>query len=71
VERGLCQHCQTAPVTGRKRKYCDTHSREASAIWKRRHPELRGSWKDPDERKAYYRQYMREYRQKKRQGRAA
>jgi hypothetical protein len=66
VEQGPCQHCRTAPVTGRKRKYCDEHSRQASAIWKRRNPELRGSWKNPEDRKAYFRTYMREYRRRKR-----
>jgi hypothetical protein len=67
VERGLCQHCHTLPVTGRKRKFCDEHSRQASAIWKRKHPEWRTPWVTTHEkRRAYFRTYMRGYRRRKR-----
>ena len=67
MERGLCQHCQTTPVTGRKRKYCDTHSREASALWKRQHPEWRTPWNTtPEKQRAYRRAYMRGYRRRTR-----
>lgn len=60
------------PIVGRLRKYCRAHSRQASAIWKRQHPEWRTPWKKTDEeRRTYFREYMRRYRQRKREGRAA
>ena len=73
--RGLCHWCQTAPIVGRKRKYCLEHSRQASVIWKRKYRRL---WKaagdkywlvdwtnrTPEERRAYFRTYMRAYREK-------
>jgi hypothetical protein len=76
MDRGLCILCHAAPVTGRKRKYCEEHSRLASAIWKRTH---RRSWKaagdkywlsdwkhrTPEERRAYFSAYMRNYRKAK------
>ncbi len=74
MERDLCQHCHSAPVTGRKRKYCVQHSRSASAIWKRAHRRLwkaqgdkywLADWKSPEERRAYFRAYMRAYRHRK------
>jgi hypothetical protein len=75
MDRGLCIFCHLAPVTGRKRKYCDEHSNLASMIWKRQH---RRTWKaagdkywlsdwkhqTPEERRAYFRTYMRKYRQR-------
>ncbi len=75
MEHQPCHHCHTAPVTGRKRKYCDKHSREASAIWKRAHRRLwkaqgdkywLSEWKSDEERRAYFRTYMREYRRRRR-----
>jgi hypothetical protein len=75
VEQGPCHYCHKAPVTGRKRKYCDEHSREASAIWKREHRRLWkaqgdrywiSDWKSPDDRRTYFRTYMRGYRHRKR-----
>jgi hypothetical protein len=76
MDRGLCNFCHLAPITGRKRKYCDLHSKLASTLWKRKH---RRAWKDAgdkyweadwkqktaDERRAYFRTYMREYRKRK------
>jgi len=78
--RGLCHWCQTAPIVGRKRKYCLEHSLQASLIWKRKHrrlwkaagdPYWLADWKNktPEERRAYFRAYMRAYRQKLRRGR--
>jgi len=80
MERGLflCAHCRFKPVTPPKRKYCDDCSPLASTIWKRTHRRLwnaqgdshwRANWKHKtdEERKAYFREYMRKYRQKKKQ----
>ena len=75
MDRGLCVFCQLAPVTGRKRKYCDQHSSLASTIWKRKHrsvwkalgdPYWIADWKNktPEERRAYFREYMRKYRKR-------
>jgi hypothetical protein len=76
MDRGLCHSCHVKPILGRKRKYCEEHSRLASVLWKR---ERRRLWKEkgqkywqdawenktPEERKAYFRQYMRQYRRRK------
>jgi hypothetical protein len=73
----LCLYCHTRPIPPLKRKYCDVHSGEASAIWKREH---RRQWKalgdrywladwkhkSDEERRAYFRAYMRAYRLKRR-----
>ena len=78
-EKGLCHWCQAAPIVGRKRKYCLEHSRQASLLWKRKHRQLckatcdkywLADWanKTPEERRAYFRMYMRGYRQKLRRG---
>ena len=80
VTRGLCHWCQTALIVGRKRKYCPEHSRQASLIWKRVHRRLWKAAGDPywladwkhktvEERRAYFRTYMRAYRKKLRRGR--
>jgi hypothetical protein len=75
MDRGLCIFCRLSPITGRNRKYCDEHSRLASTIWKR---QSRRIWKDAgdqywlsdwkhkssEERKAYFRTYMRQYRKR-------
>ena len=75
MDRHLCIYCETAPVAPGKRKYCDAHSRQASAIWKRAHRRLRkiqgekywlAHWKSPEDRRAYFRTYMRDYRTRKR-----
>lgn len=69
----VCVYCQAEAIVGRKRKYCDVHSRQASVIWKRLHRRLwhaagdkywLSDWKHktPAERRAYFRQYMRQYR---------
>jgi len=76
MERGLCIFCHAAPVTGRKRKYCDQHSRLASTNWKRAHRRIwkaagdkywLADWKHKtaEERKEYFRAYMRRYRREK------
>jgi hypothetical protein len=75
VERDLCRHCRQQPVVGCKRKYCDVCSPLASLFWKRVHRRLWKAagdqywltdWKHktPDERRAYFRVYMRAYRQR-------
>src|SRR2546427_13289880 len=80
--RGLCDWCQTAPIVGRKRKYCPEHSRQASLVWKRKHRKLwkaagdkywLADWKNktPEERRAYFRTYKRAYRKKRRPERPA
>jgi hypothetical protein len=76
MDRGLCIFCHLEPVTGRKRKYCDLHSKLASTLWKRQHRRLwkaagekywDADWKGrtPDERRAYFRTYMRVYRERR------
>ena len=42
MDRGLCIYCQLRAVARTKRKYCEEHSRQASALWKRHHRRL---WK--------------------------
>jgi hypothetical protein len=76
MNKGMCVFCHARPITGRKRKYCDEHSSLASVLWKRNErrtfPASQGDWlinwknKSPEERKAYFRAYMREYRRKRR-----
>jgi hypothetical protein len=82
MSRGLCFYCHTRPILPPKRKYCDAHSRVASVVWKREH---RRQWKalgdrywladwkhkTDEERRAYFRAYMRAYRLKRRRQRAA
>jgi hypothetical protein len=81
MERPLCAYCRINPIIGRGRKYCPDHGRQASAIWKREHRRIwkasgdkywRADWKNktPEERRAYSRNYMREYRER-RAGRVA
>ena len=76
MKRGLCIFCHIAPITGRNRKYCAEHSRLASTLWKRTHRRLwkaagdkywLADWnhKTPDERRSYFREYMREYRRRR------
>ncbi|MDA2937073.1 hypothetical protein MYX75_02265 [Acidobacteria bacterium AH-259-A15] len=75
MNRVVCIHCHVRPIGEGKRKYCEEHSRQASAIWKREHRRLWRSmgdkywlsdWKNKtsEERKAYFRAYMREYRKR-------
>jgi len=75
VDRGLCRYCHQNPIVGRRRKYCPEHARNASTIWKREH---RRAWKadgdkywlanwkhkTPEERREYFRLYMRRYRRR-------
>jgi hypothetical protein len=79
MEKGLCNYCRQNPIVGRNRKYCPEHARQASAIWKREHRRAwkaegdkywLADWKTPEERRAYFRTYMREWRRRRR-GRAA
>ena len=74
--KGLCFSCHRKPISGRNRKYCQDDSRQASAIWKREHRRLwkaagdkywLSDWKNKtsEERRAYFRTYMQEYRRKK------
>jgi hypothetical protein len=81
MDRGLCICCEAKPIEGRKRKYCAEHSRDASARWKREHRRLwkaqgdrywLADWKHKtaEERRTYFRLYMREYRQRKRSSHA-
>ena len=76
MDGGFCFSCHIKPILGRKRKYCEEHSRLASVLWKREH---RRRWKAmgekywltewknkaPEERKTYFREYMRQYRRRK------
>lgn len=82
MDRGLCRYCNQNPILGRRRKYCPDHARNASAIWKRefrRQEKAKGEkywladWKHatPDERRAYFRNYMRAYRRCRRARSAA
>lgn len=67
----VCQH----PLSVGLRKYCLYHSKLASAIWKRAHRRLwkaagdsywLSDWKNrtTEERRAYFRSYMRDYRRR-------
>jgi len=78
MDRGLCSYCRQNPVVGRNRKYCPDHARQASAIWKREHRRVwkaagdkywLDEWKNktPEERRAYFRDYMREWRRRRAQ----
>lgn len=77
---GFCTICNLQ-LAGRLRKYCRDHSRQASTLLKRqyRRDEKAKSvrywleeWakKTEEERKVYFRNYMRAYRRRKR-GRSA
>jgi hypothetical protein len=77
MERGLCAYCHIRPVRFPRRKYCDEHAKISSLLWKRRHrqqwkasgdPYWTESWKNKtdDERRAYFRDYMRRYRLRRR-----
>lgn len=78
----VCQHCHTNQVGPRRRIYCDSCGPRASAIWKARNrPQMaelwrrdgkKGSppwldhWPSHDARKAYFRDYMRTWRSRRR-----
>jgi len=77
VERTACGHCGQQLLVGRQRKYCDLCSPLASLLWKRRHRRLWKAAGDPywltdwkhktsDERRTYFRDYMRAYRRQQR-----
>jgi hypothetical protein len=74
-----CTGCGRGVVHPPKRKYCDNCSRQASAAWKRKHrhlfsirwrhdpagpPPWMDGWRTPEERRAYYRDYMRKWRKR-------
>ena len=80
MERRLCTYCRQSPIVGRNWKYCPDHARQASAIWKREHRRTwkaagdkywLSDWKTPEERRAYFPAYMREWRQRRRERRTA
>jgi len=71
----VCSYCQKDLPPG-KRKYCSTHSNLASVLWKREHRRLwkqkgekywLSDWKSKshEERKEYFRRYMRNYRRRR------
>lgn len=73
----LCSNCRIRIVSPTRKKYCVPCGANASAIWKRRQrriwnqlgqPYWLDNWKHKtdEERRAYYRNYMRAYRQKAR-----
>ena len=75
MDRGLCRYCHQNPIVGRRRKYCPEHARNASTILKRQYRrdwKAQGDkywltdWKSDEERRAYFRTYMRRYRQARR-----
>ena len=69
---GLCSYCHLQPIVGRCRKFCPEHSRQASAIYRRLHPEWRADWNvTKEKRQEYFRDYKREYRQLRRDRGAA
>ena len=75
----VCAVCGT-PLRAPRRKYCTAHGNLASLLWKR---EQRRKWKQAgdaywesdwknktsEERRAYFREYMRAYRRRKGKGR--
>jgi hypothetical protein len=74
----LCKICQKHEVSGRRRKYCGPEcAREAKNQWKRDlrkkskelGTKLENTWRTPDERRAYYKTYMRRYRKRTRKKR--
>jgi hypothetical protein len=73
MKRGQCCYCHIPLSTARYRWYWDGHSPLASTIWKRIHRRFwraagdnywLSDWKNktPEERRAYFSAYMREYR---------
>ncbi len=75
MSRGLCVACHN-PLKPGFQKYCEAHSKLASALWKQEHrrgwkaagdPYWLSDWKNktPEERRAYFRVYMRAYRRRK------
>lgn len=71
----VCSACRARPVPPDRRKYCNECGARASALWKRHQ---RRAWRESgqkywldnwkhkptEERRAYYRRYMRLYREK-------
>jgi hypothetical protein len=80
----LCEHCLSRVIPIGHRRYCDLCSRRASALWKVKHrrewarrwresercgsPPWLDGWPDLETRRAYYRAYLRRWRQKRRDG---
>ena len=76
MRRHRCLYCHRRVIHGRKRKYCDLHSKQASKLWKRKHRRLWAAsgdkywladWKNrtSEERRRYFRIYMQAYRRQK------
>lgn len=79
ADRRFCRRCRRceecgAPIPAPKRKYCEEHSAQASAIWKRRfRAELRARgeryyvdyWESAEARRAYQREATRRWRARK------
>lgn len=72
----MCSACQAKPVAPNRTKYCSDCAASASVLWKRRQRRAwkqsgqkywRDNWKhkSDQERRAYYRAYMRTYRARK------
>lgn len=75
MDRGMCSHCGCRPITPPLRKFCALHSRMASTLWKRASrrrwraagdPYWQSDWvhKTVEERRKYFREYMRGYRRR-------
>jgi len=78
----FCRNCKTRTIRPRHRVYCANCSPRASAIWKVRHrrqwieewkvqgrqgpPPYLDGWPSIEARRAYYREYMRKWRKKRR-----
>lgn len=80
----LCGHCKLNPIGPGRRKYCDACGPRASALWKasfRRDtsaqwrasgkagsPPWLDYWPSPEARRAYYREYMKAWRARRKAG---
>jgi len=67
----VCLACQSRPVACNRRKYCAECGAHASAVWKRsqrsawKHSGQKywlDNWHSDEERRRYFREYMRQYR---------
>jgi hypothetical protein len=77
----LCKHCHERPIPPRHRVYCEICSPRASQIWKVRErrrfrvawrsssrtgpPPYLDGWESREDYRAYYRNYMREWRKRR------
>lgn len=78
----LCTHCHSRSIPPRNRVYCDVCSPNASRIWKARErrrfraawrsngrsgtPPYLDGWESREAYRAYYRNYMQEWRKRRR-----